>query len=74
MFLFLSLKPAFKKWGYWLFIWAATLSYGQVYVGVHYPLDILGGCVVGSFIGYLTGKYFNGKFGFTEKTHLANNQ
>ncbi len=74
MFLFLSLKPAFKKWGYWLFIWAATISYGQVYVGVHYPLDILGGCVVGSFIGYLTGKYFNGKFGFTKKTHLANNQ
>lgn len=67
MFLFLSLKPAFKKWSYLFFIWAATISYGQVYVGVHYPLDIFGGCLVGCLVGYLTGTYFIKKLGFEDK-------
>lgn len=71
MFLFLSLKPAFKKWSYLFFIWAATISYGQVYVGVHYPLDILGGCLVGCSVGYLTGTYFNKKFGFKDSLPIA---
>jgi len=35
--------------------WAASISYAQVYVGVHYPLDILMGAFLGSVIGFLTG-------------------
>jgi membrane-associated phospholipid phosphatase len=30
-----------------LFLWALLIGYAQVYVGVHYPLDILGGIAVG---------------------------
>lgn len=30
-----------------LFLWAAVYSYSRIYVGVHYPLDILGGAMVG---------------------------
>lgn len=71
MFLFLSLKTAFKKWCYLFFIWAATISYGQIYVGVHYPLDILGGCLVGCTVGFLTGSYFNKKFGFENNLPLT---
>lgn len=33
------------------FLWAALISYGQIYVGVHYPLDILGGAIIGILIG-----------------------
>ncbi|MDZ4844268.1 MAG: phosphatase PAP2 family protein [Chitinophagales bacterium] len=33
------------------FLWAALVCYAQVYVGVHYPLDITGGGVLGIFIG-----------------------
>jgi undecaprenyl-diphosphatase len=35
----------------WLWLWAVIYTYSRVYVGVHYPLDILGG----AFIGILTG-------------------
>lgn len=51
---FLSLVLGFlrKKWITWaLLIWAASIAYGQVYVGVHYPLDVVAGAVLGSLIG-----------------------
>ncbi len=35
--------------------WAASIAYGQVYVGVHFPLDIIGGALLGILIGRLTG-------------------
>lgn len=66
MFLFLTLRPIMKKWAYVFFIWAATIAYGQVYVGVHYPLDILAGALLGCLIGYLTGIYFNKRIGLPQ--------
>lgn len=60
-FIFFTMHSYFKKWGYLLFFWAATVSYGQVYVGVHYPLDILGGALLGGFIGYQLARLFNKK-------------
>jgi membrane-associated phospholipid phosphatase len=32
--------------------WAATIAYAQVYVGVHYPLDVLCGALLGTLIGW----------------------
>ncbi|MBI2273215.1 MAG: phosphatase PAP2 family protein [Bacteroidetes bacterium] len=66
MFLFLTLRPIMKKWAYVFFIWAATIAYGQVYVGVHYPLDILAGALLGCLIGYFTGTYFNKRIGLPQ--------
>lgn len=34
-----------------LLLWAAAISYGQVYVGVHFPIDIIFGAVLGIFLG-----------------------
>ena len=40
-----------SKWVNLLFVWAAIISYSQVYVGVHYPSDV----IVGGFMGILLG-------------------
>ncbi len=65
MFLFLTLRPILKQWVWLFFAWAATICYGQVYVGVHYPLDVFCGAILGSVIGYLTATYFNRKIGLS---------
>jgi undecaprenyl-diphosphatase len=64
-FLYLSLKEEFGKWPMFFFLWAFAISYAQVYVGVHYPLDVIAGTGIGLLIGYLTGRLFNKNFGLT---------
>ncbi len=54
----LLLKPHFKYLLGILLIWAALVSYSRVYLGVHYPGDILGGAIFGSLIGFLMFKLY----------------
>lgn len=42
-----------RRWRWPWFLWAASIAFGQVYVGLHYPLDILGGALLGLGIGWL---------------------
>jgi len=63
MFLYLTLKPVIRKWGLLFFVWAATISYGQVYVGVHYPLDVAAGTLLGCLLGFMNGSFFNRRIG-----------
>ncbi len=63
MFLFLTLRSRFKKWPFLFFFWAFGISFAQVYVGVHYPLDIICGGLIGILIGYLSGRSFNRNYG-----------
>ncbi|MFW6289995.1 MAG: phosphatase PAP2 family protein [Mariniphaga sp.] len=39
--------------GFWLLMlfWAIIVSYSRIYSGVHYPLDLLGGALLGWLIG-----------------------
>ena len=42
-----------KKWGVVLLIMALLVSFGRILVGVHYPLDVLGGAFLGLVFSYL---------------------
>lgn len=63
MFLFLTLRKNFYKWPGLFFLWAFSISFAQVYVGVHYPIDVICGGIIGILIGYLSGKSFNRNYG-----------
>ena len=41
-----------RKWGIWYFVLSAVMGVARIYAGVHWPLDILGGIVVGVVSGY----------------------
>lgn len=68
-FVFLTLNRFSGKWISIFFLWAAIISYAQVYVGVHYPLDVICGGLIGSAIGYMFAKIFNRHFGLTLTDH-----
>jgi undecaprenyl-diphosphatase len=53
VFLSLVLDSRFRWLKYVLLFWALLVSYSRVYVGVHYPGDVLGGVLLGSIIGYI---------------------
>ena len=42
------------KWTFFLFTWALILSYSRIYLGVHYPLDIICGATLGLLTGIQT--------------------
>ncbi len=49
----------------WFFVLATIIAYSRVYVGVHYPSDVLGGALLGLLIGWLMlriWKYVTHKF------------
>jgi undecaprenyl-diphosphatase len=46
-----------RRWFYWaMFSWAGIVSYSRIYLGVHYPGDVMGGAFIGALLGL--GIYF----------------
>jgi membrane-associated phospholipid phosphatase len=55
MFFYMTLRTVFK-WAWIFLVWAFVICYTQVYVGVHYPFDVLCGGIVGCGIGFIISK------------------
>jgi len=58
-FIFFRFSMVPRKWRAMLFLWAISISIAQVYVGVHYPFDVLCGTILGLIVGSLSASVFN---------------
>jgi undecaprenyl-diphosphatase len=43
-----------RSWGRWMLLLAALVALGRIFVGVHYPSDVVAGAVVGCLAAWLT--------------------
>ena len=59
VFIYRTLRAHISQWLTIFFVWAAAISYAQVYVGVHFPLDVLSGALVGCLLGSIMSRLFN---------------
>lgn len=71
-FFYFTMRHVIGKWSLLGFPWAIMVCYAQIYVGVHYPLDVLGGALIGTCLGLFTGMIFNKRFGFSNFERINN--
>ena len=53
------LKSHYRKIGYVMYIWAGLVAYSRIYMGVHYPGDVLVGAAVGALLGFAIAKIYD---------------
>jgi len=49
----LMLRPLYKNLIYFMIVWSIVVAYSRIYLGLHYPLDIVCGLTFGVLSGYL---------------------
>jgi undecaprenyl-diphosphatase len=52
-----TLGKKYRAFAIALFCWALLISFSRVYLGVHYPGDVIGGALVGIFFAWLILKF-----------------
>jgi undecaprenyl-diphosphatase len=52
LFMYLTLKKYFK-YTILFFIWPLLFAYSRIYIGVHFPIDVFVGALLGFLIGYI---------------------
>ena len=57
-FFSILLKSKFRHIGFFLLVWAVFVGYSRIYIGVHFPLDVFTGMVIGLFFGWLFAKLY----------------
>lgn len=64
-FIYLTLRHMGRGWLF-VFPWAASVAYAQVYVGVHYPSDVIAGGAFGAALGAMAALYFKKRSGVSK--------
>ena len=68
-FTFPNLKRWFKDI---LIIWAVVICYSRIYVGKHFPLDVIFGSLLGFIIAYIVFKLFFSYFVTKQRKNYGN--
>ena len=58
-FIYMTMRQHYKKIGWIIFPWAILVSYSRIYMGVHFPGDIICGAAVGMMLGFGIGYLVN---------------
>lgn len=53
------LRSKYKFIGIFLIVWALVVAYSRIYIGVHFPLDVITGILIGTFLGGLFLQLFS---------------
>lgn len=65
-FVFYTFKNILGRWRWLCFIWAGMISYAQIYVGVHYPIDVICGAMLGFCIGFIMSSLYANRYGILQ--------
>jgi undecaprenyl-diphosphatase len=58
IFLSIIFKNTYKYFTIPVILWAAIIAYSRIYLGVHYPGDVIGGAIPGILLGLISGKIY----------------
>jgi undecaprenyl-diphosphatase len=50
----MSVYLSHKKWGIFFFIMATVMGLARIFAGVHWPIDIFAGAIIGIAVGYIS--------------------
>ena len=54
-FIYMTMKKHYSKIGWIMFPWAILVSYSRIYMGVHFPGDVICGAALGMMLGFGIG-------------------
>lgn len=70
VFLSVIFKSSYKYFFIPAILWASVIAYSRIYLGVHYPGDVIAGAVLGILLGYILVTIYL----ILEKKYLTNHK
>ncbi|MEN8225305.1 MAG: phosphatase PAP2 family protein, partial [Bacteroidota bacterium] len=51
-----------------IMLWASLIIYSRIYLGVHYPGDVMAGTAAGAFLGWTIARFVKNMIGVNPKS------